>query len=138
MEVPIKVKIVGNENLKDVSDSIITPNDEMVVVVVGHIDSGLSFYGPFDDDELAEEFIQKVVHPALPAQWVYLTDPATLDDDSPAMCMSCGKEECNCKADVKEPIKLKVLKKPIEKNLPASETIFNEEGKEIGDQLVIA
>lgn len=125
---------------------VMTPVDDKAIAIVGHMDTGLSFYGPFDSDELAEKFIMEVVDPRLPSQWAYINDPSILGGD-PALCMSCGKETCECniseeaEAPVEAPVKLKVLKKPVEKSLPllpASETVKNDAGKVIGDQLVIA
>lgn len=111
------------------------PSENMAIVIVGHLDSGLSFYGPFDDSDLADEFIETVVHPSIPAQWVYINDPATVDD-GPAICISCGNEEdCECKK--REPAKLKVLKTPVHKALPPASKVVNDKGEVVGQQLAI-
>lgn len=114
-----------------------TPKPEdLAIVIVGHLDSGLSFYGPFDDADLADDFIETVVHPSIPAHWVYITDPATVDD-GPAICTSCGGEgDCECRK--REPAKLKVLKTPVHKALPPPSKVVNEKGEVIGQQLAIS
>lgn len=113
---------------------IIQPPDDLVVVIVGHLDSGLSFYGPFDDGELAEEFIDTVVNVSIPAHWVYMTDPATVGGD-PAICGSCGNSgTCECE---KEKPKLKVLKTPVHKALPPASKVVNSKGEVVGQQLAI-
>lgn len=118
--------------------TIIVPPDEMVIVLVGHLDTGLSAYGPFDDVELAEDFMERVVDKRLPSQWMYLGDPAPLDSEPAAICMSCGEGPCVCNIHDHLP-RFKVLKKPVRKELPpASEIVTNADGKVIGEQLVIA
>lgn len=102
---------------------VIKAPDQMVMVLVGHLDTGISAYGPFDDPELAEDFMDTRVSPALPAQWMWITDPATVDD-GPAICSSCGNsDECDCDPpdETATSVKLRVVKKPVKKELaPAS------------------
>jgi hypothetical protein len=67
------------------------------VVIVGWIDQGKDFFGPFPDQVSAEKFIKEDVSPALPAEWVYMDYP----DPTGEVCMSCGNgEACDCSVTV--------------------------------------
>lgn len=114
---------MGDDNLLDVVDEVITHDGDSVIVMVGFLDAGLTFYGPFDDEELAEDFIQNVVSASLPAHWAWMTDPAMFGDD-PAICGSCGASTCICKE--KEETKVRILKKPVAKTLPAAQQLLTE------------